>query len=708
MAKLSVSRTLQDARLHEKRGDLTQAQGLYEAILQHYPDNPRARQALKTLSLATGSTAPRHPASDRLKAIAGLIGRGQFAAAARDCEALSRSYPSSFVLWNLYGVASQQLGRTDAAFACFERAAKLGPAYPDARYNLGYMLQRDGRLEEAAASYRAAVAIRPDYAEALNNLGYVTHALGRFAEAEEYHLQALKARPGFAEAENNLGNAQSSLGRLDDAAASYRRALALRPGFAQAWNNLGNVLQEQGKLAEAVEAYEAALARNPDYAEAQGNLGLVLLALGRTDEAIAAQRKAIALAPGMAEAHCNLGIALAEKDLFDEAATAYRTALSLRPDHAKAANNLGIALQSMGLIDEADRRLPSGAGHRARQRRTACSTSRLATRLEKTDPVFARMQALHAAGTLADAELCPLNFALANVHDKLGETRTAFDYLREGNALRKRLLGYDIAQDRALFHDLRKTAPALDRAGPIRPDTAPEVTPIFIVGMPRSGTTLIEQIVSSHPEVTGGGELDFAARLGEDLAQGKSAATPSALVEFRQKYLARIATLADGRRFVTDKTPHNFLFLGLIANALPEARIIHVSRDPAATCWSNYWSDFNSRRLGYCDDLADLTEHYALYRDLMAFWSARYPGRLQEVSYDALTEDQDARTRQMIAGLGLDWSDDCLAPEANRRAVRTAANLEVRKAVYRGSNLKWLRYAPYLQGAFDRLEDTDR
>ncbi len=508
--------------------------------------------------------------------------------------------------------------------------------------------------------------------------------------------QILTLHPDNPETLNNLGTALAGQGQSTAARAAYQQALTLRPDFAEPHNNIGNLALEQGDLASARLAYEQALKVRPDDAQARTNLGVVLHKMGDDEAAVAAHRAALLLAPDLAETHYNLALALMDLGLLDQAIAANRAALTLRPDHAKACNNLGLLLQEQGDIAEATKAFRRALTAKPDYFEAFLNLSRL-TPLAEDDPLRRQMQALYDSKSLSEADLCPLCFALAHLYDPT-DPQTAFAYLREGNALRKSQLHYAIDQDRTLFAAIKQTtlvAPAID--------TEPQTTPIFVLGMPRSGTTLIEQILSSHPDVAGAGELDFVARLGADLAQGKQPATQDAVTEFRRRYLNRIAPLAEGRRFVTDKTPHNFLFLGLILTAFPEAKVVHVTRDPAATCWSNYWWKFTTNRIGYNYDLTDVVDYFGLYQDLMAFWVARYPGRIITADYDALTRDQTAETHKLINGLGLPWHDACLSPESNPRAVKTASNVQIRRAVYQGSSQKWRRYEPYLNGAFDRL-----
>ena len=222
--------------------------------------------------------------------------------------------------------------------------------------------------------------------------------------------------------------------------------------------------------------------------------------------------------------------------------------------------------------------------------------------------------------------------------------------------------------------------------------------------MPRSGTTLVEQIVSSHSEVTGAGELPYVSQFGDHLAAGLTAPTLEAVSVFRDRYLAELAKKANGQAFITDKMPQNFQHIALICAAFPEAKIVHVQRSADATCWSNFKHYFVSKSLGYSYSLADTVEYYGLYKDLMHFWSQSYSDRIYNLDYDKLTEDQEPQTLRLIEYLELNWEDTCLAPQNNKRSVKTASQQQVRQKVYKGSSQAWRKYEPFLDGVFDGLE----
>ena len=289
------------------------------------------------------------------------------------------------------------------------------------------------------------------------------------------------------------------------------------------------------------------------------------------------------------------------------------------------------------------------------------------------------------------------------MYEDTGDMDKSFAFLTEGNILRKKLLNYSIDQDKSLFSKLKKTQPHLLKSSLEIKDSSPDPIPIFILGMPRSGTTLVEQIISSHSEVLGAGELNYVSRYGATLIGGSQNFNQITGSKFRNKYLSEVLKLSNGKQFVTDKTPQNFCFIPLICAAFPEAKIIHVERDPRATCWSNFKQYFAEKGLGYCYNVDDLVDYFSLYRDLMKLWQSEYGDKIYHLNYETLIEDQDSETRKLIKHLGLTWEEACLSPHKNKRSVRTASQQQVRKKIYKGSSEAWRKYEPYLNGAFDSL-----
>ena len=459
----------------------------------------------------------------------------------------------------------------------------------------------------------------------------------------------------------NQGQLQQALDQAKDLLEQFPHSILLH-------NICGAVYAAFKQYDAAIDSYKQALKINPDYAEAHNNMGNALRDKGEYDAAIDSYKQALKIKPDYADAHYNMGNALKDKGEYDAAIDSYKQALKIKPDFADAHRNLSTI-----------------------------------TTYTADDDQLHEMQRLIRDTALSDDAKCNLNFALAKAHEDLNEPNKVFAHLAEGNALRKKLLGYTIQQDQNLFGNLKKAQPSILKyaLNPVLNDNGP--VPVFILGMPRSGTTLVEQIISSHSDVTAAGELSEINRYGGLLAQGTNTVTEEALSQFRQNYLRELTKRSDGKRLVTDKMPLNCTYIALICAAFPEAKIVHVQRDAAATCWSNYKHYFSAKGLGYCYDLEDVIAYYELYSDLMQFWQESYSDRIYNLNYENLTTDQDVETRNLIRHLNLEWEDACLSPQDNKRAVKTASQQQVRKKVYQGSSQQWRKYEPFLNGAFDGL-----
>ncbi len=556
----------------------------------------------------------------------------------------------------------------------FEKAQTLKKRYAKSLqlWNLmGASAVQIGKLDEAVLAFQKTLSIKPDYADAYYNMGVTLQDLGKLEEAIEAYTKALSIKPDYAAAYSNMGVTLQDLGELDQAIEAYSKALAIKPDYADACYNMGNALQYQGKLDQAIEAYNEALSIKPDYADCYSNIGATLKEQGKLEEALGAYNKALSIKPDHCEAYYNMGVTLQDLGKLEKAIKAYTKAYSIKPDYAKAHRNISVIKQ-----------------------------------YSKDDDQIAQVQELHRQENLSDEARCSFSFTLAKMYEDIGKLDLAFKYLSEGNALRKKLLNYSIKQDHELFTKLKNAQPHLLKNSVEIIGKSVEAKPIFILGMPRSGTTLVEQIISSHSEVFGGGELEYVAQFGKDLVLDTKLITTTAISEFRESYLSELSKLLNGKKFITDKMPQNFRFVPLICAAFPEAKIIHVQRHASAICWSNYKQYFASNSLGYCYDLKDVVEYYRLYKELMHLWHSQYGDRIYNLNYEKLTTDQENQTRKLINYLGLNWEEACLSPQKNKRIVRTASQRQVRQKVYKGSSKAWRKYEPFLNGAFDSLKST--
>jgi tetratricopeptide (TPR) repeat protein len=530
-------------------------------------------------------------------------------------------------------------------------------------------LYNQGQLQQALSESSQLLERFPNSVVLYNIAGACNAGLMQFDAAINNYKQALKIKPDYADAYNNMGNALKDKGDSEAAIESYKQALKIKPDYAQAYNNMGNALKDKGDSEAAIESYKQALKIKPDYAHAYNNMGNTLSEKGDLEAAIENYKQALKIKPDYVQAYNNIGIALKDKGDLEAAIESYKQALKIKPDYAEVYRNLSNI-------------------HRYKEH----------------DEYFLKMQSLCQSSSVSDEQRCHLNFALSKASEDLNEVGQSFNYLKIGNELRKKILSYDIKKDIELFSQLKKSYPSIALQSVVE---SSDLKPIFILGMPRSGTTLVEQIVSSHSEVTGAGELSYVSKFGGPTARGAIKPNAKMILDFRQRYLEALKKRSDGRSIVTDKMPQNFLYVGLIFSAFPDAKVIHVNRDPAATCWSNYKHYFIDKGLGYCYDLDDTVTYFGLYTDLMQFWLGHYGDRIYNINYDNLTMNQDDETRKLIEYLELEWENDCLSPQHNKRSVRTVSQQQVRQKVYQGSSQQWHKFEPYLNGAFDQLTELN-
>ncbi len=633
-----------------------------------------------------------------------------------------------------FGNAAAQTTPSQAAQPASHNLNATNVLPPSERLLQAVALHQTGKLDEAKAAYQSMLTENPADSDALHYLGLISFQQGDYADAARLIEQAIQLNGNVPAFHFNLGNAYKQVGQLDSAIDAYRRATQLDPGFLKAHLNLGLALQAQGKFDAAVESYRKVIALKPDHADAHNNLGLALQALGKPDMAVVHYRKALAIEPDFAEAHNNLGIALQAQGKLGEAIESYHQALALKPDLAEAHNNLGNTLREAGLLDKAGEHyhqalaLKPGyaeahvglaylnldfgnfeAARAALLRALECRPEHpvawaMLASLRKMAPAdeswlnTALRMVSQGNSALSGKETYNLWFAIGKYYDDTRQYDPAFSAYRQANALKRQIEGgFDRAGFSRLIDALISTYTA-DFIRQQREEASPSERPVLIVGMPRSGTSLIEQIIASHPAAFGAGELTFwgqqatanmAAILSGNYGPGLVAHAASEC----ERYLQSLSATAER---VVDKMPDNFLRLGFIATVFPQARIIHSQRNPVDICVSIYFQNFVSGH-SYGTDLADLAFYYREYNRLMRHWRNALPAeRLLEVPYEALIDDQAGWSRRIIEFIGLEWDERCLDFDKTERAVGTASNWQVRQKIYNTSKARWRHYEKHL------------
>lgn len=518
--------------------------------------------------------------------------------------------------------------------------------------------------------------VRPLIAEAVNHL-----TAGRASDAGKCLHKALRLEAEHSDALHLLGLVEKQLGNDTKAIALIERALVFAPGHPVFHNNLGNLLLDRGNTKAAIQHYERAALSDPNYAEARYNLSIVLERVGLAEQALERYRQAVKINPNYHQAHHNLGTTLESLGQMEGALSAYRTALSVSPGYAKA--HYRIALASPHTLNDRE-------------------TQAMERLLPQVDP--GSDAAVH------------LHFGLAKAYDDIDRPDDAFAQWSMGNKAKRASYDYDVGNAVQLHEQIVATFSneffeAWSHIGSVGSDDS---APIFVVGMPRSGTTLVEQILASHSRVSGAGELPYMSDIVRDMSpNSNSVPYPEVIVGLSdtdvwlaaEEYLRRLHLRAPGANRIVDKMPGNFLYIGMIKLMVPNARIIHCVRNPAATCFSCYTHLFNApQRFTY--DLTELGTYYRSYRRLMAHWYRVLPGYIHDFHYEKLVTDQESETRRLLDFCELEWDEACLSFHETQRPVRTASATQVRQPLYTSALTDWRRYEEHLVPLLETLGET--
>ena len=512
--------------------------------------------------------------------------------------------------------------------------------------------------------------------------------------------RSVKLDPGVWASHHDLGVAMTTAGLLEQAIEPFAAALRLNPSLARAHNYLAYIFDSIGQESRAMASYEAAVTLQPNLVMAQMRLGMLYLTQSRNAEAVAAFRAATSAASGTRMAWIAKACALEASGAYDEALAAARATVEMYPRDAEAHAFLAKLLGEAGHSAEA-------AAHYLRATELApdmcLAWSGLATNRKFTgedSPLIAQMNAVLARPNLTPRKRQLVYFALGKAHDDTGNYEAAMQNFEAGNRLRAMAGGLNRTELVRRVDRLIEATPSGYRDRQPDPGVG-DPTPILIVGMPRSGSTLTEQILSSHPEVAAGGELEFWDARDtprEDIWSLTS--TAEATRRLAEDYLATLRRFGPSAKRVTDKALDNFLRLGLIHRILPFATLIHCRRQPVDTALSIFTTNFDCE---YATDRGDLVFFFRQYQRLMAHWrQVLPPDRLIDVDYEVLVADPVPQARRLIAACGLEWDDACLAPHRNTRAIKTASLWQARQPVYKTSVERWRRYEPWL-GEFREL-----
>lgn len=646
--------------------------------------------------------------------------------------------------WFMLGAISGQLGLFDAAERCLRQAIVLQPS-AEAWDNLGLVLQAKGRLVEAVASHQQALCLRPDFARACFNIGSAYRQMQDFAAAAENYRQAVQRQPSFFEALANLGAcllelgqseealpyfeqaarfspgnpeisrgqgvAYQRLGHSEKAEVSFQQAVQARPDDWQAWSGLGEALLAQGKFGEALISYQQALRGSPANPDLLNRVGHLHQYMGQLDDAVRCFRQALQLKPDIIKTVAHLANTFITQARFDEAVQCLESALRAHPGEPQLLSVLANVYEKGGDHERAHEILRPLVDSHVNEPMAAVVFGSISRRVGRQDDAIRYIEHMLQDASHSPADRQQIYFVLGKLYEAASDYDRAFYQYRKANETVKQ--HYDPASQARLVNDLIAIYSADFMAAAPRASIF-SGRPVFIVGMPRSGTSLVEQILASHPQVHGAGELldifDLMATLPGTLGTKEphphclAKLTQAALDSLAQRYHAHLTELSADATRVTDKLPANFLLLGLIELLFPHARIIHCVRDPRDTCLSCYFQDFGARHT-YSADLAHLGAYYREYERLMQHWKKVIRLPLLELRYEDIIADQEAWSRRLVEFCGLPWDDRCLRFHESGRAVTTASYDQVRQPMYQTSAGRWRHYEQHLGMLLKMLEE---
>lgn len=687
--------------------------------------------------------------NEALKLATKLYSNGRLDQAQNVISQIVKARPKHPDARNLLGVILQAKGDDAGAVEQIKKAIEIRGDIAQYHSNLGEIERQRGNADKATYALRKAIGIDPNYSQAYNNMGIIYYDKKEFDEAAKSYEKALDLNEGYPEAHNNLGNAYRALDRGEEALEHYERAIMLKENYAEAYNNMATVLRDKDLKEEAEHAYKRAIQLKPDYTEAFNNLASFYIQEKNTDEALRilgeglkvddknvpilvnvarvqleknnyeaaemACKIALQQDPGSAEAECVYGQICHDLDQYDEALGHFEKAIQLNPDYGEANNHYGIALKSVGRLDDAKKQFERTL---ERNEKAFGAYSNLAD-LQKFTPktkLLKKMEKLMKEAEDPDTErYMALHFALGKAYDDSGQYDKAFSHFSRGTKLKRAKLDYKEDDTKAFFEDI-KAIFTKDIFGKDRPFEGLETEkPVFVLGMPRSGSTLTEQIISSHPQAFGAGEIKTLARsIGALRSKFPNVPRYPAMVGkmnvnhyklIGELYLEYIDKVGGDSLRVTDKMLSNYYFVGLLNLIFPKAKVINIVRNPVDTCLSAYTKLFKDD-MPHSYDLGEMGRYYMMYEDIIAHWNKVLPkGYMMQVNYEDVVNDTEGKAKELIDFVGLPWDDACVNFHKSKRPIKTASVVQVRKPVYKTSVERWKNYgAKNLQPLLDALE----
>lgn len=687
MAKLSVNQALSKAKSHEKKGEILEAQELYKEVLDAFPNNKKAKLMLANLDKSFQNGNVKKPPSNIINQLVALYNQGHLSLVIEHCQRFIGQFPDAFIIWNILGAANKGLGRVEEASKAFMKVVKLNPTYADGYNNLGVTLQEQGKFEGALVAYKKAISIKPNYAEAYNNLGNTLLEQGEPAGAISSYKKAISIDSNYAEANYNMGFALSSINKPEEAIVAYNNAISIKPNYSEAYCNLGNAYKEIGKLNEAIDFYRNAISINPKYAQVYNNLGKVFQ----------------------------------EQDKLELAMEAYKKATSLKLEYSEAWTNGAEALEKWNKLDELDDWLKQAhKNFKIVPSDISYFQSKFLWRIKKRKEALKLISTINLKTVSENRKQGFLNLK-AKCFESSQNFSKAYDCFLEMNLLAKKSNTYLNSNSDKFFANtknqleqlkLKLTSRATDSE-----DNGETISPIFLVGFPRSGTTLMDTILRSHSkiEVLEEKPTVVAAKAairknGYNEIHNKvfsidiiSEARSSYIKEFRKHIKS-----SDTNSVYIDKLPLNLIEVPLINQLFPSAKFILALRHPFDTILSCWMQDFEiNAAMANMVDLDRIVDLYCIAMETFKICRSEYNLNVHTIRYEDLLEDLKGESSALLTFLDLTWEtkmEDYRATALKRGRINTPSYSQVSQPIYKEAKYRWVNYKEYLDKYSDQIE----
>ncbi|MEL7186700.1 MAG: sulfotransferase [Pseudomonadota bacterium] len=606
------------------------------------------------------------------------------------------------------GYQAQQSGDAATAEARYQEVLKREPQNVHALNLMGMLCVNNFRAPEAVKFISNALQQVPDNPQSHTNLGLAYKDIGEPQKAIDHFRRSIELDASNPDVYNNLGNVLRVVDRPKEAITEYERALKMHPTFAECWSNLSAALNESGQQERALTAASRAIELDPDLAQAYNNRGDIHLELAQYEQAIAEYKRAVELSPKYVAALLNMARTQRDMDDPDAARQTLKLAIEIEPNNPEAFLVEGVLNEQIGDRSAAAESFKKSIAQLPEMTVAHYYLSQIKGR-KGTDDEFAAMRELAKRQDLTPKARTYLEFGLFRAYDQRGMYDEAYAHLATGNAIKAETSPYDDEDTAEYIESILECArSARDKHGASPGLIDPR--PVFVLGMPRSGTSLTEQILASHSEVAGAGELSYAydtahsirKMVNEKFPDNMKLLSAEQFAELGDRYLSRHSEQSLAARFVVDKTPLNFQYIGMLALALPQARFIHCHRDPVANCFSIHRMPFDDKQT-YAHNLESLGTYYSRYWNLMLAWHDMFPGRILDCRYEDTVDDIESQSRRILDFLDLEFEEQVLEFHKTKRIVKTPSASQVRQPIYKDSVAAWKHYEKHLQPLIQSL-----